>query len=48
MAKPGKSQTKEKPKGSYEARRTRNARILFAILCIIIILSMALSLAAKF
>jgi predicted nucleic acid-binding Zn ribbon protein len=48
MAKPGNSQTKDKPKSSYEARRTRNARILFAILCVIIILSMALSLTAKF
>jgi predicted nucleic acid-binding Zn ribbon protein len=48
VAKPGKTQTKEKPKSNYEARRNRNARILFAILCVIIILSMALSLAAKF
>lgn len=48
MANRGKTQSKDKPKSSYEARRTRNARILFAILCIMIILSMVLSVAAKF
>jgi predicted nucleic acid-binding Zn ribbon protein len=48
MAKASKTQAKSKPNSDYDARRTRNARILFAILCIIIILSMALSLIAKF
>jgi predicted nucleic acid-binding Zn ribbon protein len=48
MAKASKTQSKSKQKSDYDARRTRNARILFAILSVIIILSMALSLAAKF
>jgi hypothetical protein len=48
MTKASKTQSQSKQKSSYDARRTRNARILFAILSIIIILSMALSLASKF
>ncbi len=47
MAKASKTQSKDNSKSDYDRRRTRNARILFAILSIIIILSMALSLASK-
>lgn len=48
MAKASKAKTRKDSGSDYEKRRSRNARILFAILCVIIILSMALSLAAKF
>jgi predicted nucleic acid-binding Zn ribbon protein len=48
VSKSDKTQSREKAKSSYETRRTRNARILFAILCVIIILSMVLSLTVNY